>query len=190
MGQVDRQRRHDERWQHEVLDALARMLDVLHDISDGVRALAESTARQTPAVQSEAPGAGLPQLLSVKGLADLLGVSTSAVYSLRATGNAPPVTRLGARLYFNREDVTAWLREQRQDPESGTRLWREAYIPGRVGSRLPRSSERKPRSYCAGSNTEPMAASRWSGRAVCQVCRDDVLVNRDGRLRKHYPRSW
>jgi hypothetical protein len=34
MNAIDRQRRHDENWQHAVLDGLARVLDVLHDISE------------------------------------------------------------------------------------------------------------------------------------------------------------
>ena len=189
MDRVDRERRHDEAWQKEVLDGLARMIDVLHDISDGIQQLVEASAHAPTPVAAEQES-NAPQLFSVRGLAEHLGVSPSVIYGLRTTGDGPVSTKLGSRLYFHRDDVAAWLSEQRQDPGTATRPWRGSHLPGRIGSTIPRSSEPLKRTYCTGSHTEPMAASKYSGRAVCRVCRDDVIVNRDGRLRKHYPRGW
>lgn len=184
---MDRQRRHDEAWQREVVDGLARVLDVLHDISDSVRRLA-ATINQRP-VESPMPPDG-PELLSVNGLAERLGISPGQVRTLRATGQGPTATQLGSRVYFDRDDVTAWLEQQRVDSSAAERPWREALLPGRIGSGLPMSSEPRKREFCVGSHSEPLAASRWAGRAVCRVCRDDVLVNRTGLLRKHYSRWW
>ncbi len=168
-------------------DGMARALDVMHDISDGIRQLTELLQAPTPTEQSQDVSESL--LLSVKGLAALVGTSEASLYSLRSTGKGPPVTRVGSRVYFQRVDVDAWLREQREYPET-TRPWRDAFLPGRIGFTVPRSSVRGRHEYCAGSHTEPLAASKYSGRAVCRSCRDDVLVNRDGLLRKHDPKSW
>ncbi len=57
MTATERSRRHDERWQHEVLDALARMLDVLHDISGatGVKTVPGTTELQPPAEHPPKP---------------------------------------------------------------------------------------------------------------------------------------
>jgi excisionase family DNA binding protein len=189
MNTADRQRRHDEQWQHEVLDGLARMLDVLHDISDRLGQLAETAKGSPPVAPSPEPPRS-KVLLSVKDLAELLGVPTSAVWSWRAAGHAPTLTMIGRRIYFRREDVDRWLDDQRASEGDRTRPWRESFVPGRIGSSLPASSQPPERTWCSGSHTEPVAASRWPGRAICRVCNDDVLVNRDGRLRKHYPRGW
>lgn len=92
--ELDRQRRHDEQWQHEVLTALGRLMDVLHDISDAVRGIATQDTRP-PAerpIQDDRP-----VLLTVEGLADHLGVSVSTVRSLRASGGGPPATKIGRR---------------------------------------------------------------------------------------------
>lgn len=177
----ERQRRHDERWQKEMLDGLARIHTVLHDISDGIRELIDSTPQPAPAATDTVA----PQLMSVAALAEHLGLSRSAVYALRSAGHAPPETRLGSRVLFQRADVDAWLAELRSPRSSGTQRWSAAHLSGRIGSAHPASSAPAP--YCTGSHTEPLAASQYSGRVVCRVCRDDVLVNRDGRTRKHRP---
>jgi hypothetical protein len=39
---IDRQRRHDEKWQAEVIDGMNRVLTVLHDISCGTRDLTQA----------------------------------------------------------------------------------------------------------------------------------------------------
>jgi predicted DNA-binding transcriptional regulator AlpA len=179
----DRQRRHDERWQAEVLDALARMLDVLHDLSDAVREAVQridqldTRSRERPAADSA------PALLSVADLAAELGISAATVRNLRAAGHGPRGTRIGNRIFFQRDDIAEWLQGTREDERGVTAPWRSSYLPGRIGSAVPPSSEPAP--WCAGSHTEPLAASRYTGRAVCRVCGDDILVNRDGRLRKH-----
>lgn len=188
MNPIERQRRHDERWQHEVVDGLARMLDVLHDISDAVRELAAVPPERS--TSSDPERETLPLLLSVTSLADALGVSPSTVRSFRASGHGPRPTKVGGRLFFHRDDVETWLQELRPADEARTRPWSGALLPGRIGSSLPVSSAPQKRAYCAGSHTEPMAASRYSGRAVCRACKDDVLVNKDGRLRKHFPGPW
>lgn len=188
MDKTERQRRHDELFQKEVRDGMSRILDVLHDISDGIRTLQQpigSAQESEPPTELDGPA-----LLSVKDLAGELGITTSAVHNLRYSGNAPVVTKLGGRIYFQRADVDQWLRRQRQTPEDNTQPWRGSFMPGRIGSNLPRSSDPLKRAWCSGSHTEPMAASKYTGRGVCRACKDDDLVNRDGRLRKHYPRWW
>lgn len=171
----------------EVLDGLARMLDVLHAISDGLRALSSALAR---ADKTKPPPPAMPRqdtklLFSIGDLAHLLGVPVGTIRNLRHRGKAPTVTKVGGRLMFQRTDVDTWLAEQREEETEDTSRWRAAHLPGRIGSSIPRSTQPYP--YCSGSHTEPMAASRYSGRGVCRVCRDDVVVNRDGRLRKHRP---
>lgn len=190
-----RQRRHDERFQKEVLDALDRMHQVLHDISDAVRDLNTHLAK--PAlVAPPPPEAAAPSntklLLTVAELSEMTGLSKSSIYQLRYVKNGPVPTKVGGRLLFHKDDVAAWLEKQREPADETDRIrpWREGWVPGRIGRDHPRSSEPVKAPWCRGSGTEPMAASRYSGRAVCRDCRDDVLVNRDGRLRKHHPRSW
>jgi excisionase family DNA binding protein len=185
MTSMDRHRRHDERWQSEMLDGLARIHTVLHDISDGVRELRQAIVQQRSPQKPASADVSEPRLMSVAGLAEHLGLSPSAVYALRASGHAPPVTKVGSRVFFQRTDVDAWLAGLRDDHGPATLRWSNTSLPGRIGSSTPRSSAPPP--YCSGSNTEPRAASRFSGRVVCRVCRDDVLVNKDGRTRKHQP---
>src|SRR4051812_28413121 len=102
---------------------MARMLDVLHDISDGVQQLVAASAH-TPTPAPIDPDANVPQLLSVRGLAEHLGVSPGVIYGLRTTGDGPVVTKLGNRVYFHRDDVAEWLARQRDDPGPATRPWR------------------------------------------------------------------
>lgn len=71
MTTIDRQRRHDERWQSEVLDGLARMHSVLHDISDGIRELRQAIERErTVETSTKVEG---PLLLSVDAARKLRG---------------------------------------------------------------------------------------------------------------------
>jgi hypothetical protein len=182
---MDRQRRHDERWQSEVLEGLARLHTVLHDISDTLRELRQAIERERSGPKPANDDLSAPRLMSVAGLAKHLVVCASAVYALRSSGHAPTATKVGSRVYFQRADVETWLEGLRHDPGPDSVPWSKAYLPGRIGSSLPRSSAPAP--YCSGSNTEPLAASRYSGRVACRVCRDDVLVNKDGRTRKHRP---
>jgi hypothetical protein len=185
----DRQRKHDELWQKEVVDGMARMLDVLHDISDGIQKLSAASPPAPPAPPT-ANEESQKRLLSVTDLAALLGVTPEVVRGLRASGNGPPVTKVGRRIFFQRKDIEVWFEKNREVPVENFQPWRGTYLPGRIGSTVPSSSKPAERKYCSGSNTEPMAASPYSGRAVCRVCKDHPIVNRDGRLRKHYPRGW
>jgi excisionase family DNA binding protein len=165
MANAQRQRRHDERWQREVLDGMARMLDVLHDISDAVRALAEARG---------APAALLPErrrndhaecLLSVAEAADFLQVPAATLYTWRYRGQGPPGIRVGKYVRYRRQDIEGWL-EQRRDERAGhSQSWRSSHLPGRIGSDVPSSSEPPKRSWCGGSNTEPMATP-WSTETV------------------------
>lgn len=187
----DRRRRHDEQWQAAVLEGMNRMLQVLHDVSDGIvelnRTVRELTAtvKSTPTPQPATSGA---DLLSIDELADLLGTTANGIRQLRYRRKAPPATKVGNRVRFRRADVDAWLAEQREPPVPTTRPWRTAALGGRIGHDVPRSTEQP--GWCAGSHTEPYAASAYIGRAVCRACGDDVLVNQTGLLRKHRPRDW
>lgn len=172
----------------EVADGLDRILSVLHDISDGIRELQRAAPSAAEVVLADTSAA--QQLLSGRDVAELLGTSAGFVYGLRASGNGPVATKLGSRLLFQRGDVDEWLNRQRETPGDNTQPWRGSFMPGRIGANLPKSSEPQKRAWCNGSHTEPMAAAKYAGRGVCRVCKDDVLVNRDGRLRKHLPRWW
>jgi excisionase family DNA binding protein len=170
------------------------MHQVLHDISDGVRELSTNLKQATPAAPSPPPGdqGDTKLLVTVAELATMTGLSKSSIYQLRYTRDGPVPTKVGGRLLFHRDDVAAWLETQREPADESDRIrpWRESWTPGRIGQGHPRSSEPVKAPWCRGSGTEPMAASRYAGRAVCRDCRDDVLVNKDGRLRKHHPRGW
>ncbi len=134
----------------------------------------------------EMPVGKEPDLLSVNALTDQLGVSPGTVRSLRASGSGPRATLLGRRIFFHHDDIAAWLALARErTSEDDTRPCRDAYLPGRLGAGLPASSKPSTPGYCTGSHTEPKAASTHSSRGVCRQCGDHVLVNRDGRLRKH-----
>lgn len=158
----ERQWRHDERWQHEMLDGMARVLDVLHDISAAVRQLAENAKRPAPPPPAPMPSERPQPLLSVDAVAEMLGVTPNVIRSLRASGKAPPATRLGSRVFFHRNDVDAWLRERRETPAGTTRPWRGSFLPGRIGSNVP-ASTRLTRRPLAGIITASVAVGpRWS----------------------------
>ncbi|HXF53400.1 MAG TPA: helix-turn-helix domain-containing protein [Hyphomicrobiaceae bacterium] len=46
-------------------------------------------------------------------LADELDVTRRTLMNWRARGEAPPMTRIGLRIYYARDDVRKWLRSQR-----------------------------------------------------------------------------
>jgi excisionase family DNA binding protein len=56
--------------------------------------------------------AGLPALLSVRQLADYLGVPVSTVYLWRTQGRGPCGFRVGKQVRYRAEDVARWLDEQ------------------------------------------------------------------------------
>lgn len=197
MTQADRdrakERRHDERWQKEMLEGLERLRQVMHDISDGVRELAVVAERIEKVAQVATPAPVAqdgPMLLSVKQLAEHLGVKDAAVRGWISAGKAPPLTRVGSRIMFQRADVDQWLAALRPE-EEGPQPWRGSFVGGGIGRAFPSSTARRDLPWCEGSHTEPAAASKYPGHAVCRVCKDDyVSVNRDGRLRKHRARWW
>ncbi len=170
-----------------MLDGLARILDVLHDISDSASTL---VVRPTVAKESDSPVSptAIPKLYTAKELAELLGVSRSTVYSWRDSGHGPTATKVGSVLRYQQADVDEWLAECREREAAVPQPWRDAFTQGRVGSSHPASSEVAEKPWCKGSHSEPRAASQFTGRGVCRACGDDVLINRDGRLRKH--RRW
>lgn len=187
---LDRQRAHDERWQREVLSGLDRILAVLHDISDNTRELLRGNSER-PAETADTERTESPQaMLSIDDLAEILGVSRTTVYGLRYRGEGPPSVKVGRSIRYDRREVDTWLEERREPQPGGTRPWKGAYLPGRIGSGVPASSEPPAVRTCTGSHTEPTAASEYSGRGICRECGDHVIVNKDGRLRKHRPRWW
>lgn len=191
MTPEERQRRHDERWQKEVLDGMARMLDVLHDISDQLQILkSQGRQRPTPLPQRPESDDRQPVLMSVDALAEHLGITANAVRGLQVGDRGPIITRIGRRIYYHRVDVERWLDQMRLRPDDEFRSWRGSHPPGRIGSRLPASSARPERPWCEGSHSEPIAAGRYHGRGTCRLCKDEVLINKDGRLRQHHARSW
>jgi len=57
----------------------------------------------------------LEDYLSHKQLARELGVAERTLDRWRAVGEGPPRTLIGQRVYYAREDVRTWLREQRRE---------------------------------------------------------------------------
>lgn len=56
---------------------------------------------------------GADELLSIKEVADLLGVSRATLNRYRADGIAPPELKIGTKtVRFRRSDVIRWLGEQ------------------------------------------------------------------------------
>jgi transcriptional regulator with XRE-family HTH domain len=65
----------------------------------------------------------LENYLSEKELADALGVTRRTVQRWRLDlGEGPPITRIGARIYFRAEAVRDWLlRHERRQPRERTK---------------------------------------------------------------------
>jgi excisionase family DNA binding protein len=53
------------------------------------------------------------ELLTEAQVARLLAVSLSTMKRLRASGDGPPFLRIGRAIRYRREDVDAWLRQQK-----------------------------------------------------------------------------
>ncbi len=62
------------------------------------------------------------EFLSSEGLAALLDVPLSTVYTWRYEGKGPPAYRIGKHLRFRRSDVEKWLEAQRADEKTGGRV--------------------------------------------------------------------
>jgi excisionase family DNA binding protein len=54
----------------------------------------------------------LPQLLSIRQLAEYIGCPVSTVYRWRSRGEGPPGFRLGKAVRFKVDDVDRWITEQ------------------------------------------------------------------------------
>ena len=93
---------------------LARQLDAMAarftaDAHAIRQAVADTPIETTPDVPFN--------LLSIAELATLLGVSRTAVYSLRYEGKGPPFIRIGNRVRYRPQDVDAWLRQHSETGE-------------------------------------------------------------------------
>ena len=190
MGEKESERRRDDRVQAEVLGALQRILDVLHDVSDGISELQRLqlavSSRADPS-RSEVPG---PSLLSIDGAAELIGVSSSSMRRMCDASYGPATVRIGSRIFLHRLDLEQWLEEARHRPGGDAARWKDAPTPGRIRSTVPRVKRAGDEAWCSGSHSEPRSASTYSGRGVCRACGDDVLINQSGLLRKHRRWRW
>ena len=54
----------------------------------------------------------LPELLSLKDLAEYLGYPASTLYYWRTQGKGPPGFQVGKQLRFRAASIDAWLQEQ------------------------------------------------------------------------------
>jgi len=186
---IEQRRRRDENVQQELMGGMQRILDVLHDISDGVQEL-QTTLGEQRVPSAPMPSAGAePLLLSIADAAELLGIKPGSFRTLCDASHGPPTVRIGKRIYLRRTDLERWLDEARHDPQPEAMPWRSGFTRGGIGSSITKPAL-VDRSWCAGSHTEPTAASQYHGRGLCRVCRDDVLINRNGLLRKHRRPSW
>jgi hypothetical protein len=55
----------------------------------------------------------LQDYLAEQQLADELDVTLRTLRNWRARGEAPPITRIGLRIFYHRNDVRDWLRSRR-----------------------------------------------------------------------------
>ena len=53
--------------------------------------------------------------MSVKDLAEYLGIPVQSVYKQRSTGTGPPGYRVGHYVRFKRSEVDDWLQSKRDD---------------------------------------------------------------------------
>ncbi len=51
----------------------------------------------------------MDRLLSVRALAEYLGIPVNRIYTMRWRKQAPPAVRVGKELRFRESDVVAWL---------------------------------------------------------------------------------
>lgn len=150
-GDHERERRHDEQVQREVLAGMARILDVLHDISDSLRLLAPPDRTGPSDELQEAEDATLR--LTVDEAAALLGLSPVSLRSAIAAGHGPPITLIGRRIFISRTDLRLWLKASRQEVPASEIPWRSAHLPGQIGARVPSAAARSERTSCSGSRT-------------------------------------
>ena len=63
----------------------------------------------------------VPTVLDATEAAHCLGLSQSTLAKLRLTGNGPAYCKLGRRVVYRREDLEAWLAENRRRSTSELR---------------------------------------------------------------------
>ena len=187
----ERRRRRDEQVQDEVLGGLQRILDVLHDISDGIREVQVVVREERrSSVAPEPTGSPQSLLLSIDEAAELTGIKSSSFRRLCDASHGPSTVRIGRRIFVQRSDLERWLDDARSEQRGGPVRRSERVTPGRIGASVSKSVSGVDTPWCPGSHSEPRAASEYSGRGVCRSCGDDVLINRSGLLRKHRPWRW
>lgn len=61
------------------------------------------------------------KLISTAEVADRLGVSASYLNKLRITGGGPTFVKIGARVGYDQQDLSAWIESQkrRSTPDPG-----------------------------------------------------------------------
>ena len=116
MDTEERRRRRDEQVQNEVLGALQRILDVLHDVSDGIRELRESVEAQRRGREiSASSDSAEPLLLSIDEAAELIGIGSASMRRLCDASYGPPTVRIGRRIFLQRRDLEHWLERARHE---------------------------------------------------------------------------
>ena len=173
--QQKREAVYDARWRQSVEESLRRIYQKVSDVSETVQKLQDD--RLLAAVEP-APADGPGKLYSLKETAAMLGLSSGTIRS-----DGPTITRAGKRIMFSAEDIQRWKELHREPRDDYERNW----APSAVGSHSfptpPKLSRGRP--MCLGSEQTPKRLSRYSGRGVCRVCNDDVLIKTDGMLRRH-----
>lgn len=56
------------------------------------------------------------RLLSVREVAEWLGLGEGTIYNLRSRGEGPPGFRVGGLVKYDRAEVSQWLQQQREHP--------------------------------------------------------------------------
>lgn len=74
-------------------------------------ALAATAGPAVTGVNSSGNGL-LSDYVSEHDLADQLGVTLRTMRNWRSLGEGPPITRIGRRIYYQREAARAWLKDQ------------------------------------------------------------------------------
>lgn len=59
-----------------------------------------------------------PEFLTIKDLAEMLGLPLSGIYRWRRLGVTPPAIKVGKHVWFRRADVEAWLQDHEERPAS------------------------------------------------------------------------
>lgn len=177
----DLHRRFDQQYKVETLDGMARLLDVLHDISASLQIIA---TKPDPSVAAPDPSDEKPPaLLGVKEAAAILGVSVGTLnkWRLPYALNGPPAIKIGTRVRYRHADIETWLNQQVERPHEPSRAWRSE-PQGRIGSTVKKPI-RKVR--CPGSSTDPTSVDQF-GLGTCSQCHSTSLaVTEKGKLYRH-----